>query len=110
MKTKSHKFSFKYIERQRFFTEIQNLNSRKASQQNDIPLKILKEDSDICSYMLHHNFNISLFSIKSPKHLKRADITPVFKKDEKFLKTNYRPVSIFPTKIYERCLYDQVNE
>ena len=33
-------------------------------------------------------------------------------KDEKFLKTNYRPVSILLTvsKIYERCLYDQINE
>ena len=80
-----------------FFTEIQNLNSRKASQQNDIPVKILKENSDICSYILHHNFNNSLFSNKFPKSLKRADITPVFKKDEKFLKTNYRPISILPT-------------
>ena len=75
-------------------------------------LKILKENSDICSYILHHNFNNALFSNKFPKYLKKADITPVFKKEEKFLKTNYRPVSILPTvsKIYERCLYDQINE
>ena len=28
------------------------------------------------------------------------------------MKTNYKPVSILPTvsKIYERCLYDQINE
>ena len=39
-------------------------------------------------------------------------MTQVFKKDGKILKTNYRPVSILPTvsEIYERCLYDQVNE
>ena len=39
-------------------------------------------------------------------------MTQVFKKDEKILKTNYRPVNILPTvsEIYERCLYDQVNE
>ena len=103
METSSNKFSFKYEERKNFLTEIQNLNSRKASQQNDIPVKILKENSDICSYILHHNFNNSLFSNKFPKSLKRADITPVFKKDEKFLKTNYRPISILPTvsKIYK---------
>ena len=52
-----------------------------------MPLKILKENSDICSYILHHNFNNSLFSNKFLKYLKKADITPVFKKDEKFLKT-----------------------
>ena len=35
MKTNCNKFSFKYGERKKFLTEIQNLNSRKASQQND---------------------------------------------------------------------------
>ena len=112
METNSNKFSFKYEERKKFLTEIQNLNSRKASQQNDIPVKILKGNGDISSYILHHNFNNSLFSNKCPKYLIRADITPVFKKDEKFLKTNYRPVSILLTvsKIYERCLYDQINK
>ena len=56
--------------------------------------------------------SITLFSNKFPKYLKKADISPIFKKDEKFLKTNYRPVSILPTvsKTYERCLYDQMNE
>ena len=87
----SNKFSFKYEDKKKFLTEIQNLNSRKASQQNDIPVKILKGNSDVCSYILHHNFSNSLFSNKFPKYLKKADITPVFKKDEKFLKTNYRP-------------------
>ena len=112
METTSNKFSFKYEDRKKFFTEIQNLNSRKASQQNDIPVKMLKGNSDISSYILHHNFNNSLFSNEFPKYLKKADITPVFKKDEKFVKTKYRPVSILPTvsKIYERCLYDQINE
>ena len=62
METNSNKFSFKYEERKKFLTEIQNLNSRKASQQNDIPVKILKGNSDISSYILHHNFNNSLFS------------------------------------------------
>ena len=112
METTSNKFSFKYEERKKFLTEIQNLNSRKASQQNDIPVKILSKNSDIFSYILHHNFNNSLFSNKFPKYLKKADKTLVFKKDGKCLKTNYRSVRILPTvsKIYERCLYDQIND
>ena len=46
-----------------------------------------------------------------PWSLKKADITPVYKKDEKFLKNNCRPVSILPSvsKIYERGIYDQLN-
>ena len=79
METNSNKFSFKYEERKKFLTEIQNLNSRKASQQNEIHVKILKENSDICSYILHNNFDNSLFSNKFLKYLKRSHITPVFK-------------------------------
>ena len=45
----TRKFSFKYEDRKKFLTEIQTLNSRNASQQNDIPGKILKGNSDICS-------------------------------------------------------------
>ena len=51
METASNKFSFKYEDRTKFLTEIQNLNSREASQQSDIPVKVLKGNSDICSYI-----------------------------------------------------------
>ena len=47
MEATSNKFSFKYEERKNFLKEIQNLNSKKVSQQNDIPVKILKRNSDI---------------------------------------------------------------
>ena len=112
METISNKFSFKYEERKKFLKEIQNLNSRKASQQNDIPSKILKENSDICSQILHHNFINSLCSNKFPKYLKKSDITSFLKKGQKCLTTNYRTGNILPTvsKIYERCLYNQINE
>ena len=38
------------------------------------------------------------------------NITPIFKKTERTDKTIYRAVSILPnlSKIYERCLYDQI--
>ena len=57
------------------------------------------------------NFNNFLVSKVFPISLKEADISPVFKKDEKFLKNNYRPVSIQPrvSKICERYIYDQIN-
>ena len=39
-----------------------------------------------------------------------ADITPVFKKDDKYDKSNYQPVSILPilSKVYEKCIYKQI--
>ena len=72
METNSNKFSFKYEERNRFLTEIQNLYSGKPSP------KLIY--NDICSYILHHNFNNSLFSNKFPKYLKKADITLFLRK------------------------------
>ena len=50
--------------------------SRMIYQQNDVPVKTLKESSDIFFYVSHHNFNNSLIN-KFPKYLKKADITPV---------------------------------
>ena len=91
---------------------MQNLSCNKATQQYDIPIKILKENSEIFSWILCRNFNNSLFSKVFPDSLKKVETTPVFKKDEKCLKNNYRLVSILPSvsKIYERCIYDQIND
>ena len=45
-----------------------------------------------------------------PSDLKVADATQAFKKKSKASKDNYRPINILPniSKIYERCLYNQV--
>ena len=42
--------------------------------------------------------------------MKLADVTPVYKKKLKNSKDNYRPESILSniSKIYERCIYDQI--
>ena len=47
-----------------------------------------------------------------PDSLKQADIKPVYKKDSRNEKENCRPVSILPnlSKIYERCMYTQMNK
>ena len=49
-------------------------------------------------------------SSEYPASLKYADITPIFKKDDKTDKTNYRPISILPnlSKIYERFMQNQM--
>jgi hypothetical protein len=40
--------------------------------------------------------NISIDSGILPNRLKEAHVTPLFKKNDPFLKSNYRPVSILP--------------
>ena len=45
-----------------------------------------------------------------PSSLKLAEVSPVFKKDDKFDKANYRPISLLPvfSKIFERIIYNQL--
>ena len=43
--------------------------------------------------------------------MKLANITPVFKKDDRTDKSNYRPISILPnlSKVFEKCIYNQLS-
>ena len=110
MGTNNLSFSFKFIDRKKIFNELQKLKSKKACQGSDIPVKIIKENIDIITDFIYNNFNNSLFSSYFPSNLKNADITPVFKKKDRENVENYRPVSILPvlSKVYERCMYDQM--
>ena len=94
MNNSNYTFSFKPETQEKFSNLIKNLNCNKATQQYDIPYKILKKISKIFSYILCHNFNNSLFNKVFPSSLKKADITPAYKKDEKFVKNNCSSVSI----------------
>ena len=54
--------------------------------------------------------NKSNSSSTFPWILKLADITAVYKKDSRYEKGNYRPISFLPnlSKIFENVLYDQI--
>ena len=45
-----------------------------------------------------------------PNELKQADIKPIYKKESRNEKENYRPITFSPnlSKIFERCMYDQL--
>ena len=49
-------------------------------------------------------------SSQYPNGVKYADVTPVFKKDEKSNKSNYRPISILLSlsKVYEGIMHNQI--
>ena len=89
---------------------VNTLDTAKASQQSDIPTKILKQNSDYFAEYFYENINQCISKSIFPSDLKLADVTPVYKKKSKNSKDNYRPVSILSniSKIYERCIYDQI--
>ena len=74
----------------------QKLDVSKACQDTDIPSKIINENADIFASYLHSSFNTSVTNSEFPSVLKQANITSVFKKEERYSKHNYRPVSILP--------------
>ena len=86
------------------------VDTAKASQQSDIPTKILKQNSDYFAEYFYENINQCISKSIFPSDLKLADETPVYKMKSKNTKDNYRPVNILSniSKIYERCIYDQI--
>ena len=78
MDTNNLSFSFRFIDRKKIFNELQKLESKKACQRSDIPVKIFKENINIITDFIYNYFNNSLFSSYFPSNLKNADITPAF--------------------------------
>ena len=105
-------FNFFPISKEDLSEVILHMDTNKASQTNNIPPKVLKENFDICSDFLFTNLNNCILEAEFPNNLKHADVIPAFKKGDRLLKNNYRPVSILPTisKLYEKMLYQQIYE
>ena len=104
-------FTFSKVEDKDVEKLIQGLDIKKATQEEDIPTNILKENTDIFSPYLCRVINDSISKSSFPDFLKRANITPVHKKSTKTEKDNYRPVSILSnlSKIFERILHTQLS-
>ena len=107
---KENIFSFTDMTSLDFENEIIKLDKKKASMDDDIPTKVLIGTKDIISNYLSTSYNDSKNDQKYPMSLKRANVIPVHKKDERTLMTNYRPVSLLPivSKIFERNMYNQI--
>ena len=101
-------FSFYHFNPDKMSKIIENIDSKKATQQGDIPVRSIKETKSIFSKVLSEIFNFYIDNNTFPNGLKKADIKPVYKKDDPFDKTNYTPISILPalSQPFERCLYD----
>ena len=84
---------------------LKDLSVKKAKQENDIPIKLIKKNIDLFAFVLSRIFNFNIDKTSFPNSLKQAGISPVHKKDDTNDKNNYRPVSILPSlsKAFEKC-------
>ena len=99
-------FSFNFISHDDIVKELNKLKTKKASQKTDIPIKIVKENVDIISHFLYHNFKNLLSYPIFPTGMKYADLAPIHKKDDKTDITNYRSLSFLLnlSKVYGRLM------
>ena len=103
------RFTFSSVTLTDVAKEINILNSSKAIQETNLPIKLLKDNKDFFAAYIAKYFKDSLKSAKFPNCLKLASITPVFKKNARTSKTNYGPGSVLPviSKIFEHLICNQ---
>ena len=88
-------------------TLLQNLQAHKASGPNEIPARLLKEFSEEFASLLTFLFQASINQSLVPLDRKHANIMSVFKKGDRSLRSNYRPVSLtcICSKILEHIVH-----
>ena len=79
-------FNFIEVDQKQIEKEILKLDVNKASQSSDIPIKILKENTDVFINFLCNSFNNSIKLTTFPEILKLPYITPLYKKGKKISK------------------------
>ena len=84
--------------------------TNKSSGFDDISADVVKRVSDEIFVILKHIFSISLAKGVFPDKLKIDRVTPIFKKGNNTLVTNYRPISVLPCflKLLERIMYNRL--
>ena len=103
-------FSFDNITALDIQKAILELIPKSSSKEDDIPVNIILETKELISEILAEIYNDSKNCHDFPKSLKLAEILPIFKKADRSLMNNYRPISLLPvvSKIFERIMYTQI--
>ena len=90
---------------------IKDMKSHTCMGVDNIPPKLLITAADIIADPLTDLINATMLEESIfPDAEKRASVTPVFKKDDKLLKTDYTPISVLNifSKVFERFLLNQM--
>ena len=84
--------------------QLQNLQVNKATGVGEISAKFQKMPAPIICKPFNHILNLSIKSNSYPDMLKRAKVSPIFKRGSKADINNYRPISVLPiiNSVFER--------
>ena len=89
---------------------LKSLNTNKATGCDGIPAKAMQIGAEELSGPLTTLFNSCINKNVWPREWKRGNWTPVYKKDDKHSKENYRPITVLPCvdKVFEQLIGKQV--
>ena len=88
---------------------INSPNNSTSKGHDNITTNIDKECKYQFSPLLMHLVNNSLSDGYAPNDLKIAKVIPLFKSDERYLVSSYRPISLLPvfSKVFEKAVYNK---
>ena len=86
------------------------LDVKKAADDDGIPTLLLCVAAKYIAPQVHYLFNLSLKQGRLPDAWKPATIIPIYKKGDRTVVSNYRPISLLSalSKILERIVYKRV--
>ena len=95
-----------------FFNLYNRLRFSFLPNSDGIPAKIIKCSKSIIAPQITSILNMSINQSVFPDKLKKAQVTPLYKKNDRLLKTNYRLVSVLCifSKIFEKLLEQQLSD
>jgi exonuclease III len=84
------------------------LNTSKANGPDQISNRMLRDCSESLMEPFQALFSLCLSKGEYPSIWKKSNSSAVYKKNEDFIKINYRPISLLPcmSKVYEKLLFD----
>ena len=94
--TYSESFNITQLTGKEVSCQLEKLNFGKSSPVGSITAEDITENSDIFAPALQNHFNANISQNVFPEVLKAGDITSLYKKDDNFIKKNYRPITILP--------------
>ena len=89
---------------------IDNLNDKKSSRRDDIPVKFLKLSKHVISNFLAYIFNKCVLMGTYPSLLKVAKVIPLYKEGPRDECSNYRPISLLMhiNKVFEKLIHTRL--
>jgi hypothetical protein len=98
------------IDAEVILNKIKNLNEFKAFGVDGVSNAVLKNCAESFIKPLKIIYDKSLKTGEVPKEWKEANVTPLFKKENKLERSNYRPVSLTSTvcKVLESIIRDKI--